>query len=876
MIKTPRIPQIPKNTDQATGRWMLGIQKAIEDAHKGVSRVSDYLSAAPIGGIVMWASPNDPPSGFFLCDGSAKSRTDYEDLYESLTVNKGTFTVTIASPGVVTLTDHGLETGDCVELTTTGALPTGLSANTNYYVIYINSSTFGLATSYANAIASTDIDTSGTQSGVHSLRYCPWGISGASNFLLPDYRGIQPEGVGQQGTSSWASANYKGGLGHYKQDQMQGHRHYWGGSSNAAGGTNAYLYINTPMAQYQSSDPISDGTNGTPRTGQTTIGPRAGVKFIIKYSQAAGVDGTDGTDGDDGEDGYDGVGFILSDSTITYDEDGNITQIDYADGQSKTITYNPDGSIDEVLWDRGFETVNKEMLYSSGDLSGVDVTVTKIGSQGRSYSIPKRQTVLTGKLDTTVYPHVPSCLAINGSNIDIKASTTEPLIIAFADGYDEWGANDYVAKITADVASAWGSFAQNQRYFLYADIDDDGVLTYGKTIIPPQYGTFNRYRHSLLHFEGTDESTTFTDEWGHTWTRSNNSKIDTDQYKFGTASMYLDGVDDDINLDFNPMGRTRWTHEIWVRPTDATLLQTIFRGYPAYSLSLAISASGYLLLYASSNGSSWNIEDGVGSGTGVGTHVFSDATWAHVAIEQHYDEENDQWYLRVYKDGVQDLSAGPYTSPIYEGGLSTDLFRIGRDSSGVNDYAGWMDEYRFTMGACRYGAAFTVPSAAFGTGDGDIHWFNIDRMEMNVGYPGSWTKKRRVFLGEVATQIGSTTIERLTIYCYQNYYRSAPIDTNTSTNYCIEHNCGIPLDAGVHAFETNAISYHTSPCAGTSEEGAAGGGRWTLGYSSANYGLCETWRHIRFYTAAANAAWDASFGTWRSDSKKTFHIMRLW
>jgi len=81
----------------------------------------------------------------------------------------GTFTITIAAPGVATKSAHGLATGDAVTLTTTGALPTGLTAGTTYYAVYVSSSTFSLATTRANALAGTKITTSGSQSGVHSI-----------------------------------------------------------------------------------------------------------------------------------------------------------------------------------------------------------------------------------------------------------------------------------------------------------------------------------------------------------------------------------------------------------------------------------------------------------------------------------------------------------------------------------------------------------------------------------------------------------------------------------------------------------------------------------------------------------------------------------
>lgn len=79
-----------------------------------------------------------------------------------------TMTISIATPGVVTWASHGLQTGDWLQLTTTGALPTGLTASTTYWVIRVDADTIRLATSKANAAAGTAIATSGTQSGAHT------------------------------------------------------------------------------------------------------------------------------------------------------------------------------------------------------------------------------------------------------------------------------------------------------------------------------------------------------------------------------------------------------------------------------------------------------------------------------------------------------------------------------------------------------------------------------------------------------------------------------------------------------------------------------------------------------------------------------------
>ena len=72
------------------------------------------------------------------------------------------FTVTIASPGVLTV---ALRDGTAVYLNTTGALPTGLSVGTVYYVVGSTGTTCNLALTYGGAA----IITSGSQSGIQTI-----------------------------------------------------------------------------------------------------------------------------------------------------------------------------------------------------------------------------------------------------------------------------------------------------------------------------------------------------------------------------------------------------------------------------------------------------------------------------------------------------------------------------------------------------------------------------------------------------------------------------------------------------------------------------------------------------------------------------------
>lgn len=87
-------------------------------------------------------------------------------LATSAEASSQTADISIAAPGVVTV-DSAPSDGDVVTFSTTGSLPTGLTAGTEYYVVNRTSTTFQVsATSGGSAIT-----TSGTQSGVQTATW---------------------------------------------------------------------------------------------------------------------------------------------------------------------------------------------------------------------------------------------------------------------------------------------------------------------------------------------------------------------------------------------------------------------------------------------------------------------------------------------------------------------------------------------------------------------------------------------------------------------------------------------------------------------------------------------------------------------------------
>lgn len=98
----------------------------------------------------------------------------------SLTINSGatlgsdkaaTATVTIASPGVITYSNHRMRPDDGFVFSTTGALPTGITAGTTYYV---SATGFTFSTfQFSTTVGGASVNTSGSQSGVHTLTWVP-------------------------------------------------------------------------------------------------------------------------------------------------------------------------------------------------------------------------------------------------------------------------------------------------------------------------------------------------------------------------------------------------------------------------------------------------------------------------------------------------------------------------------------------------------------------------------------------------------------------------------------------------------------------------------------------------------------------------------
>lgn len=118
----------------------------------------------------------------------------------------GTFTASSSSGllGTMTSGNNGtLKHLTRVQFTTTDTLPTGLSAATDYWVVYVSSTTFRVATSYANAIAGTVVAWTDAGTGTHTVT--------PVKLWLPEFdlhlAASTPDGIETPSIAEWVSTD---------------------------------------------------------------------------------------------------------------------------------------------------------------------------------------------------------------------------------------------------------------------------------------------------------------------------------------------------------------------------------------------------------------------------------------------------------------------------------------------------------------------------------------------------------------------------------------------------------------------------------------------------------------------------------------------
>lgn len=342
------------------------------------------------------------------------------------------------------------------------------------------------------------------------------------------------------------------------------------------------------------------------------------------------------------------------------------------------------------------------------------------------------QRVLHGKIDSDGEPAFLS--EENIGNVSLLA-TTVPALLAFANGFSDRRIIRYVKRVVADIEpDNWKNLLGLKKHFLFADYDlENDVLSYNKTPVPIQYaqkfGNPNLIStHSLLHFE--EDGTPLDEYTDITWTVSGAVRSAV-QKKFGTYSYLFDGANDYIETtDITDLQRP-FTIELQFYMTDNTiqevLLGTRTRFMFAYYRG---NTTGFIHWYIGTTNAGFEIASNVS-----GAIAISQDAWHKLTFEW------DGNFYRAYIDGVLDCEIAS-TTPI---GIFTAL-QIGNENSNVAiAFKGYIDEFRLTVGNCRYGTAHSVETEAFTP---DAQWFDTQNMKYYEGANGAWTEKKRLILGQ--------------------------------------------------------------------------------------------------------------------------------
>lgn len=219
----------------------------------------------------------------------------------------------------------------------------------------------------------------------------------------------------------------------------------------------------------------------------------------------------------------------------------------------------------------------------------------------------------------------------------------------------------------------------------------------------------------LMHFDGADASTTFTDSSAsnRTATVTADAQIDTAQSKFGGASGLFDGTTDRVtypnSADFE-FGSGNFSIDGWIRPSVVSGVKVVISRDESTTYVPFIVAyvnSSTLAFYSSSDGATWDIANAQTIGT-----VAQD-TWYHFEVSR----SGNNWY--TFLDGVQGATWTSSATVVANSGAICIGLGLGANSY---SWAGWIDELRVVKGIAGHTANFTLPSFAYGQGK---RWSNV-------------------------------------------------------------------------------------------------------------------------------------------------------
>lgn len=211
----------------------------------------------------------------------------------------------------------------------------------------------------------------------------------------------------------------------------------------------------------------------------------------------------------------------------------------------------------------------------------------------------------------------------------------------------------------------------------------------------------------LLHMNGSDASTTFTDNSvsPHTVTAANDAQIDTADSKFGGASGLFDGAGDYLSIpyvsaDFDWFNSS-YTVECWVKAASWTNWQNA-AGQSALIGRMSITSASTYWSFGPINGGTLRFYFYKGSGVEIdSTGTLPTNEWVHIAMTYSIGSGEIKLFINGVLDGSGNISGTPQSA-------TYDLI-IGQANN--QSITGWVDDLRILQGLAKYTADFTPPTA---------------------------------------------------------------------------------------------------------------------------------------------------------------------
>jgi hypothetical protein len=218
----------------------------------------------------------------------------------------------------------------------------------------------------------------------------------------------------------------------------------------------------------------------------------------------------------------------------------------------------------------------------------------------------------------------------------------------------------------------------------------------------------------MLHMNGADASTTFTDSStsAKTMTAVANAQIDTGQSKFGGASGQFDGTGDWITTgDSNDWdwGTGDLTVDFWVRfstLTNGNFYSMISINCRTYGPRIEMDFGG-----TSSGTNTLNVYLNDAATVKTFSWTPSTATWYHVAVIR--TGTTVRAFVNGTQVGVDKTESGNITGGTDGAGVAARSNCSGSFSASPLELNGWVDEVRVIKGTAVWTANFTAPSAEY-------------------------------------------------------------------------------------------------------------------------------------------------------------------